>query len=201
MLSLREKKMHPLKRSFGAFVLAAIAVGVPSALSQTSGEKASFTATAVANNELGSGVGTVYIDITRWSTEPERTELVNALEKNGPPALLEELRDMRPTGSIRTPDSLAYELRYAHQTPIAEGGRRIVLVTDRPMSFWEAHTRPRTVNYPFTVIQMEIGRDGKGTGTMSYATRITGGNRVIELESFATSPIMLTQIQARKPSN
>lgn len=155
-------------------------------------------AVAIVNDNLGSGAGTVLIDITRWSTDVERAKLVSTLLELGPKDLLKELRDNQATGTIRTPDSLAYDLRFAHQTPLAEGGRRIVLATDRPIGFWEASRQPRTIDYPFTVIQMEIGRDGRGKGTMSYATKITARDKnTIELENFSTSRVMLTDIQPR----
>ena len=74
----------------------------------------------------------------------------------------------------------------------------MTLVTDRRIGFWEAAHQPRTIDYPFTVIQMEVGRDGHGKGTLSYATKITARNKdTIELENFSTSPVMLTDIQAR----
>jgi hypothetical protein len=166
-------------------------------LSQDTGKKESFTAVAIVNNNLASGAGTVLIDITRWSTEAERTALAAAL-KEGPQDLLEKLRDTRSTGSIRTPDSLAYDLRFAHQVPGEDGGRRIVLATDRPIGFWEAVNSPRTRQYPFTVIQMEIGADGRGKGTLSYATKIVARGDIIELENFASAPVMLTEIVPRE---
>ena len=179
------------------FVLAGMALAA-AGNSQTAGEKESFTAVAIVNDNLGSGAGTVLIDVTRWSTDTERAKLVSTLLELGPKELLKELRDNRPTGTIRTPDSLAYDLRFAHQTPLDEGGRRIVLATDRPIGFWEAAHQPRTIDYPFTVIQMEIGRDGHGKGTLSYATKITARNKnTIELENFSTSRVMLTDIQAK----
>jgi hypothetical protein len=165
---------------------------------QTSGEKEEFTAVAIVNNNLGSGAGTVLMEVTRWSTEAERSRLVNTLLQKGPTALLDELRDNQSTGTIRTPDSLGYDLRFAQQTPTEEGGRRIVLATDRPIGFWEATRRPRTFDYPFTVIQMQIGRDGHGQGTLSYATKIQAHGNTIELENFASSPVMLTEIRAEK---
>ena len=76
-------------------------------------------------------------------------------------------------------------------------GRQIVLATDRPIGFWEAVHRPRTIQYPFTVIQMQIGADGKGTGTLSVATKIVAHNNVVELENFATQPVMLTEITSK----
>ena len=165
---------------------------------QTLGEKEEFTAVAIVNNNLGSGAGTVQIRIDRWSTETERTTLVNTLLKKGPDALLDELQDQRSVGTIRTPDSLGYDLRYAHQERGEDGGRRIVIATDRPIGFWEARNQPRTVDYPFTIIQMQIGRDGKGRGTLSYATKVQARHNTIELENYATSPVMLTEITARK---
>lgn len=155
-----------------------------------------FTAVAVANNNLVSGAGTVLISLDRWSTMADRDRLVRTLREQGPRAMLDALRDMRPVGRIRTPDSLGYDLHYAQQMATDDGGRRIVIATDRPIGFWEAWNRPRSVDYPFTVIQMNINREGRGTGTMSLATRIRAYASIIELEDFASSPVMLTEILA-----
>lgn len=46
---------------------------------QTSGEKETFTAVAIVNDQFSSGAGNVLIQITRWSTDAERTRLVNTL--------------------------------------------------------------------------------------------------------------------------
>jgi hypothetical protein len=45
---------------------------------------------------------------------------------------------------------------------------------------------------------MQIGADGHGKGTLSYATKITAHGNTIELENFATQPVMLTDIKAEK---
>jgi hypothetical protein len=174
----------------------AIAVAVPAA--QTLGEKERFNAIAMVNNTRAAGAGTVQIDVNRWSTPAERTTLLDALKKKGAEKLLDELKDMKSVGTIKTPDSLAYDLRFASETPLPEGGRRIVLATDRPIGFWEATRRPRTIDYPFTVIQMEIDKDGRGKGTLSYATKIIPAGDTIVLENFDTSPIMLTEIKSEK---
>jgi hypothetical protein len=154
-----------------------------------------FSATAIVNNNLASGAGQLLIRITRWSSSEEREMLVSTLLENGPDALLKSLQKTKAVGSIRTPDSLAYDLHYSRETMLAAGGRRIVLATDRPIGFWEAANQPRTIDYPFTVIQMEIGADGKGRGTLSYATKIKAYGDTIELENFASAPAMLTNIR------
>jgi hypothetical protein len=163
---------------------------------QTNGSKEHFTATAIVNNNLGAGAGTVLIDVSRWSTMAERDRLLNVLDTKGANKLLDELQDTKPVGRIRTPDSLGYDLHYASQMPTADGGRRIVLATDRPIGFWEQYHGLRTLDYPFTVIQMEIPPEGEGKGTLSYATRIIKEGNNIVLENFATQPVMLSHIRA-----
>ena len=178
-----------------ALLLAVVAVAWSSA--QTHGTPEEFTAVAIANDEFGSGADRVLIRITRWSTDAERERLVNTLRSNGSGALLDELSDMRSVGTIRTPDTLAYDLRYAHETRGEDGGRQIVIATDRPIGFWEAAGNARTLDYPFTVIQMQMSPEGRGTGTLSYATRIRAYGNVIELENFSTAPIMLNDIRSK----
>jgi hypothetical protein len=183
-------------RLLSALIGAAILIATVALDAQTLGEKERFTAVAIVNNNRATGSGIVQIDITRWSTSAERTALLDVLQKRGAEKLLDALQDTKPVGFIKTPDSLGYDLHYANQTPLPDGGRRIVIATDRPIGFWEASHRPRTIDYPFTVIQMEIDKDGKGKGTMSYATKIIRAGDTIVLENFATQPVMLTQIKA-----
>jgi hypothetical protein len=195
---VEEEGVEAMKKRIHAwFVVTGVLVNAV-AMAQTAGKRESFSAIAIANDNLGSGAGRVLIDITRWSTQSEQTALVNTLLKQGPEALLDRFQESRSTGSIRTPDSLAYDLRFAAQAPAEDGGRRIVLATDRPIGFWEARARPRSIDYPFTVIQMEIGRDGRGKGTMSYATKIVASGNNIMLENFSTAPVLLTEIRSEK---
>lgn len=165
---------------------------------QTHGEKEEFTAVAIANNTVQSGAGTVLMSVDRWSTAAERDRLVETLLNKGPRALLDALQDTRPVGRIRTPDSIGYDLHYAFQTPGEDGGRRIVIATDRPIGFWEAYDQPRTIDYPFTIVQMQIGADGRGTGTLSEFTKVIAYENNIFLENFANAPVMLTEIKAKK---
>jgi len=166
---------------------------------QTIGQPERFTANAVSlSPQYGTGQQTVEITVDRWSPASDSERLVTTLQQKGPNELLKVLQKMKSVGRIRTPDSIGYDLRYAQQGPLPEGGRSIVIATDRPIGFWEATNRPRTFDYPFTVIQMNIGRDGMGSGTLSYATKIAVKNNVIELEDFATKPIMLNNIRAER---
>ena len=179
--------------------LVVVVVAAAAVVAQTIEQPEEFTAVAIQNNNLGSGADRVIIRVTRWSTENERAQLAAALQKS-PAQLLDDLQDQRSVGTIRTPDSLGYDLRYAHQEPGEDGGRRIVIATDRPISFWEARNQPRSIDYPFTVIQLEIDKNGEGKGTLSFATKVMPRGNVIVLENFATSPIMLREVRSKAAS-
>jgi hypothetical protein len=179
-------------------VFAALLFVSPGLTAQTHGEKERFTAVAIVNNLYQTGAGTVVLSVDRWSTDAERDRLVATLQEKGPRALLDALQDTRPAGRIRTPDSLGYDLHFAHQTPGEDGKRRIVLATDRPIGFREMWEQPRTMDYPFTVVEMEIGPDGRGTGTLSEFTRILADGDIIHLENFANTPVMLTDVRSSR---
>jgi hypothetical protein len=183
-------------RALAVITLLSLVAAPGATQAQTNQPKEHFTATALVNNNLGAGAGTVLIDISRWSTTAERDRLLNVLDRKGASKLLDELQDTTPVGRIRTPDSLGYDLHYASQTPTESGGRRIVLATDRPIGFWEAYRGSRTLDYPFTVIQIEMPAEGTGKGTLSYATKVIKQGNNIVLENFATQPVMLTEVRA-----
>jgi hypothetical protein len=135
--------------------------------------------------------------VTRWSTAAERAKLVEALSK-GSDELLKVVQGMKSVGRIRTPDSIGYDLRYAQQRPGRDGGRDIVLVTDRPVSFWEAVNRPRSIDYPFTLIQIHMNPDGTGEGKLAVATKITTDpdTKMIEIEDYQHQPVRLVDVKS-----
>ena len=185
-------------------ICSALAVGLAISLSvsgqvQQSGPER-FTALAV-NMERG-GSGPVEIVVNRSSTEGEHDRLLQTLLDNGPDKLLDVLRDMPRVGYIRTPESIGYDIHYARRAPLPDGGERVVLVTDRRIGFWEASNRPRSIDYPFTVIELHLNPDGEGEGKISVATKITADkeNKIVTLENYATQPVLLQSVKRERTS-
>jgi hypothetical protein len=158
-----------------------------------------LTANAVGTGGALTGpvAGQLDITVTRWSTAGETERLIATLKQKGPEALLEAVRDARSVGRIGTPGNLAYDLRYASQEMLDDGMRRIVLITDRPMSIWETVNRPRTFDYPFTLIELRLNRDGEGEGKLNLATSIDASRsgKYVQLENYDTQPIHLNNIR------
>jgi len=180
--------------------IAAAALSFVVASAQTNGTPERFTASAMDVNR--GAAGNVEIVINRWSTDSQRNTLMKTLLDKGPEKLLDKLQDMPRAGYIRTPDSVGWDLHFARRTPQPEGGERIVLVTDRRIGFWEATNKPRSFDYPFTVIELRINRDGEGEGKMSIATKIVADKEqnTVTLENWDTSPVMLTNVKRERAS-
>jgi hypothetical protein len=165
---------------------------------QTIGEKLHITALAVNMSNIGTGAtNTVLIDINRWTPEAERQKLMDTFRQNGPDALLTALQKQPEVGFIRLPTTVGYQLRYAHEMPQPDGGRRIVIATDRPIGVWEAREQPRSINYPFTLIEIRTDKNGKGEGKLSVATKIMyeKDTNTIVLENYASEPVRLQNVE------
>jgi hypothetical protein len=148
----------------------------------------------------GARSGTVNVTIERWSTEREKDLLTGALKEGGPDLLLRQLQKIDdPAGQIYTPGNIGTPLRFAWQSPLPDGGRRIVVATDRRIGFLEAVNRPRSFDYPFLVLDIRMGADGKGEGKLLPVARIEASeDRLFEVESYASEPVRLTQVQVVK---
>jgi hypothetical protein len=159
------------------------------------------TAPSASSSGVGrGGAGQVDVVIERWSTEAEREKLHQTFLEKGPDKLLDVLQDMKRVGYARLPNTIGYDLRFARQVPDDEGGRRIYIMTDRRIGFHEARNQPRTMDYPFSLIEIHLDKNGQGEGKVSVATKITMNKKTnqIELENYGQQPVMLTKVTAEK---
>ena len=125
--------------------------------------------------------------------------------EQGPDKLLDLLQDLPAKGRMRFPNymgpdpnnlRLGWDIQYTWTTPLPEGGHRVILALDRYMSFREVANQPRTVDYPFTLIEIHLNREGKGQGKMAYATKITFDKKknTVELENYSSEPVRLNEV-------
>ena len=187
----------------GGVVALAVALFGAGSAAQTKGSPARFTAAAVNFDAPGrAAAGSVEMVVNRWSTDAERDRLMTALMEKGPEKLLDTLQDMPRVGYIRTPNSVGYDLHYARRAPGEDGGERITMATDRHIGFWEASAQPRSIEYPFTVIEIHMNKNGEGEGKLSLATKITADSdhKTIILEDYGIQPVLLQHVREEKVS-
>lgn len=197
--SAKPRRRSAIRGSALIGLFAAAALGAPVALAQTNAPAEEFTAFAINMGVYTRGTtANLIITVNRWTSEAEKEKLFAVLREKGQAAFLDVLQDAKRVGTIRTPQSVGYDLRLALEEPAKDGGRRILIATDRPVSFAEATDRPRTIDYPFTIIEMLIPKEGKGQGTMSVAARLVPAGRTTIIENFDTQPVRLNEIESRK---
>ncbi len=176
----------------------------------TPGAPMHLTAWAVNMSNLATGANAVIdIKIKKWSTMEERKQLITTLLEKGPDELLDLLWDTPVKGRFRIPGymgpdihnwRLGIDLRYAMQFPQEDGGMRIMIATDRYIGFQEQRANPRTMDYPFTFIEIHLNKDGKGEGKMAVATKLEFDKKknVIEMENYSSEPVRLQQVKVEE---
>jgi hypothetical protein len=172
-----------------------------------------MTAWALNMSNTATGAnGIVEIRVTQWSTAEERQALIGTFLDKGQDGLLGALEKVKAHGRIRLPGamgpgrasaqgSLGNDLRYAWHTKLPDGGDRIVIGTDRYISFQEQANQPRTIDYPFTFIQIQLPKGGgEGEGKLAYATKLSFDRKknTVEMENYGTEPVRLNQIKIVK---
>ncbi len=150
---------------------------------------------------LGTGkTALVDIAVTRWSTDQEREMLLTTLQEFGRDKLVDTLQKLPPVGTIRTSNSLGYDLYYAREHRAADGGRRVILATNRRLSFRELLNNTRSKDYQFTLIELRLPPDGKGEGKLVPAAKVTWDKdaKRIEIENYSALPVELLQVAVKK---
>jgi len=141
------------------------------------------------------------IVITRWSTDEERERLLTTLQEFGRDKLVDELTKIRPTcGYMRTPQTKGWDLFYCRNNVMPDGSRHVVIATDRYVTFAEAATSQRSMQYQVTLIELHLDKDGKGEGKMVPAAKITWDKekKKLEIENYSALPIDLKGVKPQK---
>jgi hypothetical protein len=187
-------------KSLGAAAAGVLLAVMPGSVAADQPPPGVLRLSAFAVNLSGIGRPTpqrLEIVIERWSSDATRDKLLDTLADKGSDELLDALQSVKPrVGYIRTTTSLGWDIQYARESPLPEGGRRIVFATDRPMSFREASLRPRSSEYEFMLCEIHLDRDGTGEGKLATMAKISYDKKtkVIEVENYGIEPVRLTRV-------
>jgi hypothetical protein len=187
-------------------MLVVLAGGVTT--SAQNAEKIRITGWALNFSNIATGANqTIQIDIDNWSTTSTRDHLIQTFMEKKQDGLLRELQKLPEIGRWRFPGymgpdpnniyRLGTPIRYAMNHPGPDKTRRIVVMTDRIIGFQEARNQPRTIDYPFTLMEMRFDASGKGEGRMASHTQISFDKKknVIEIENYSSEPIRLNELK------
>ncbi len=123
----------------------------------------------------------VTIHIEQYSTPEERQVLVDAFTKSGSQGLYNALNKMKSKGQLAITGTLGYDISFVRKMPTADGFK-IRVLTSRPITFGEAWTDSRSMDYNLSAVELEISNEkGKSTGTLLPAAQFTIDKKTKEL--------------------
>ena len=128
----------------------------------------------------------VNILIEQFSTPNDRKALIDAFKRSGQDGLIDVLEDMKPKGRVRfASGGVGNDVKYIIELP-SKNGRRLRLVTDRNIAFGELYNSTRSRDYSVGAIELNLTPDGKGTGTVLPACKLTVDKKTkqIEIETY-----------------
>ncbi len=186
----------------GTIVAVVAALGL-TAMAHAQDNKEVYSAFVVNMGGAAGMSGTLSINITRWTTNEERTMLLNTLKEKDHDEFMKALRNQEETGFVRALGRLASRnpfpstrLYYAWQYE-KDGKRVVVLMTDRPISGREAASSIRSMEYDTSVLIMEFpagDKDADGTGTLHLALKLEFKEGRLHAESLGQDDTRLTRI-------
>ena len=142
------------------------------------------------------GSATFRLQIDDYSSAEEVRGLAAVLSDEGAKALKREMRDL-DRGWLRIDGGLPVQVALARSIE-HDGGRRVRVVIDRPISFFETWHHLRTRDYPVTVLELQLDETGRGQGTLIGAAQLKmGEDETLEVESFGRRPLRVTNVRQR----
>jgi hypothetical protein len=158
----------------------------------------SATARGQAGPTLGRSFG-VNIRITAWTSPQQAHEYVTLLQEKGQDAMVKAMEKAPDVGNVAPVTSTGTPLSFATYTSKPNGGKHIVLVTVRYMSFGEVVNQTRSMSYPFGIVILDVDKNGKGTGTMAPRVKIKfNKDEQLEVENFGLQPFKLLGVYPQK---
>lgn len=157
----------------------------------------SISAVAVGTGGiLGGRTIPITFQIDEYTSNETLKQLAEILAEGGVGALRRELEKLKvgraaPSGHVGNDIAVA-------RSRETETGRRIILVTARNMSFFELRRGGRSLEYPFSWIQIDLDEQGKGKGSIIAAARIEFDEAgVLKVESLGQQNILLSNVRLK----
>ncbi len=116
--------------------------------------------------------------------------------------LAKALQETATVGYLWPASKLAgYALRYAGKVENPDGSQRIVLITQHPLGeldqLWNPAFPGGRNDYEFSVIELRLDANGKGTGKASLAGKVAAdpGAKMVALENYNALPVVFADIR------
>ena len=147
----------------------------------------------------GGGIGgrtlNLNINIDQYTTDQQIQEYLTLLKEEGQDGLRKKLEKVK-VGRIAPVATTGTDLSVARVFETQEG-KIIRLVTPRPVSFLEAWRSGRSRDYPFTIMEIRLDREGKGEGSIMGGAQLKFNEEgQLDIESYGNQYAKLVNVRA-----
>lgn len=167
------------------------------------GETERYIATVLVPDTVRTGTSgaTAQLDIaiTSYTSDQEMDDLGAILgDGNNQSALLKKIEGMKRVGWISRPGHTGIDIKIIRSRKTANG-REITMLTDRPISFWEAMNSPVTRDYPYGMLRFTIDDKGNGQGDLNLIVKVKKiGADGITVDDYGAIPWPITSVKSTK---
>jgi hypothetical protein len=132
--------------------------------------------------------------VERYTSDSERMEHLKLLKEKGPEALLRTLGKVN-VGRISAPGQVGVAVAVARIRE-TEGGKRVRLVTTRPVSFLQARRGETPDQFPYTVMDLYLDANGKGNGSVLSALKVVfDDDGQLQIQGLGGDPVDLINVE------
>jgi hypothetical protein len=137
------------------------------------------------------------LTVNSFTPPNQLRELNEALSNGGQDKLVDTLNDMN-AGRIQIGTGVGVRANAVIVDPWTDGGRRIIVLYERDIRFFELRYGTRSSDYRIGYAEIFLDRNGRGEGTLIPAARVRlkGGN-TWEVEDFGVFPARLMALRSR----
>ena len=105
--------------------------------------------------------------INEYSTPDDQKALLGAFSEKQNEGLVNALSKMHSKGRLSITGTLGYDVNYIRAFPMPDGGTKIRVVTDRPITFGEAWSSSRSMDYNLSGLEIILHPNKKkNSGTL-----------------------------------
>jgi len=139
----------------------------------------------------------IKIEIAGYTSEEDAAKLADVLKSGGQDALVKALASYK-LGTIAPFGRQGSDLNYVRVFN-TDKGKVIRMISNREMDFFEYKYNGRSVDFPFSIVELLIKNDGKMEGWIIIAAKIgINKDHGLDVESLGMEKTYLVSIQKKK---
>jgi hypothetical protein len=182
----------------GVLITFVLVVGAFKTAAQDKPKPETIQAQAMGQNRAMGKSFSVTVTIASYSTPDDQKVLLDAFAQGGQAALSKTISKMKSKGRIAITGTLGYDIGYVRTFPTADG-RKIRLITERPIRIAEARDGGRSTDYDLSALELNLNNDkSKSSGSLIIGLRVkVDKDNQLVFESYGSGPWNLVNVMER----